>query len=159
MPKTMAIKSMRNVMRMIGWVSRKRKPSTTAARPAWFGESSLRWSGASAGSLCTAYNVANSATKSKKYSQLNPTSGISAPPTTGPTIAPTCWTVMFRLVAAAMCFTPTSLGTIAVRVGWFTAKNACWKAKRTSRIHTLVAPTAANAQNPAAVTINPVVVM
>ena len=47
------------------------------------------------------------------------------PAETGPTIAPNCITVMLSAAAEASWSDGTSLGMIAERVGWLTAKNAC----------------------------------
>ena len=52
----------------------------------------------------------------------------------------------------------SSRGSTALRVGWLTAKNACWTANSPSRSHTLSAWKAACAQNAALVRISPTVV-
>ncbi len=85
--------------------------------------------------------------------------GIRTPATSGPAIAPAMPTVMLSELAAGSSSGSTSLGMIALRVGWLTAKNACCTENRHSSSHTLVLPAAAWAQNSALVTISPSVVM
>ncbi len=60
-----------------------------------------------------------------RYSVERSTQCKSTPASSGPTIAPNCWTVMFSELAAGNCSMGTSRGTAAPRVGQFTAKNAC----------------------------------
>ena len=62
---------------------------------------------------------------------------MSAPPTRGPAMPPAWKTVMFSELAAGSWSTGTSLGRIALRVGWLTAKNACCTANRPSSSQTL----------------------
>jgi len=95
------------------------------------------------GRVHTAAKVANRVMVSIKYSQEKPTSGISIPPTSGPAIAPAIITVILSALAAGNCWVGRSLGRTAVRIGWFTAKNACCRANMPSRSHTSVIPTAA----------------
>ena len=65
---------------------------------------------------------------SNRYSKGKPTSGIRAPPSSGPAIAPALITVMFSELAAGSWSTGISAGNTAVRVGWLTAKQACCRA-------------------------------
>ena len=51
-----------------------------------------------------------------------------------------------------------SFGSTALRVGWLTAKNACWTANRHSSGQTPIPPAAAWSQNSALVAIMPLVV-
>ena len=83
---------------------------------------------------------------------------MSAPPTRGPAIAPAWKTVVDSELAAGSCAAGISLGRIAERVGWFTAKNACWSANRHSSSQTSCSPSAAWTQNSPLVTISPTVV-
>ena len=53
----------------------------------------------------------------------------------------------------------TILGSSALRVGWLTAKNACWTEKSPNSTHTLPRPSAAWTKNSALVPISPSVVM
>jgi hypothetical protein len=71
---------------------------------------------------------------------------------------PACITVMLSEFAAGSCSAGSSLGSTADRVGWLTAKNACWTANRPSSSHTSSASSAACSQNPALVRISPNVV-
>ena len=66
---------------------------------------------------------------------------------------------MFSEFAAGSCSSGTILGSRALRVGWLTAKNACWIAKITRITHTLRTCVAACAQKSALITINPRVVI
>ena len=50
------------------------------------------------------------------------------------------------------------LGSTALRVGWLTAKNACWTANRLSSSQTFAPPRNACSQNSPLVTISPPVV-
>ena len=84
---------------------------------------------------------------------------MSAPPTSGPTIAPAMTTVMLRLVALGSRCIGTIRGRIAVRTGWLTAKNDCWRAKIASSSQTLSRASAACTQNSTAVPMRPAVVM
>ena len=58
-------------------------------------------------------------------------------------MAPAWKTVMFSEFAAGRSLGGSSLGTMALRVGWLTAKNACCTEKSPSSSHTLVLPIAA----------------
>ena len=62
---------------------------------------------------------------------------------------------MFSELAAGSWSSGTSLGRIALRVGWLTAKNACCTANSPSSSHTLPRPSAACSQNAALVRISP----
>jgi hypothetical protein len=85
--------------------------------------------------------------------------GTSSPPSIGPTIAPAWLTVMFSEVAAAIVPSGTMRAVTAVRVGWLTAKKACWTAKTRSSSQTLSRPDAAWAQKARALAIMPIVVI
>ena len=71
---------------------------------------------------------------------------------------PTIMTVMFSESAAGSSSGASSLGRIALRAGWFTAKNACCTANRLSRSQTLVSLNAACSQNRMLVAMGPTVV-
>ena len=84
---------------------------------------------------------------------------MSAPPTSGPAIAPAENTVMLRACAAGICSSGSSFGRIDERTGWLTAKHACCRAKMPSSTHTFCRCRAAWAKNSPPVTISPTVVM
>ena len=86
-------------------------------------------------------------------------SGMSAPPTSGPAMPPACMTVMLSEFAAGRSSWSRMRGSSADRVGWLTAKNACWTAKRDSSSHTSSAPSAAWSQKPVLVAMRPHVVI
>ncbi len=81
------------------------------------------------------------------------------PATSGPPMAPAWKIVMLSELAAGSSSGVSSLGRIALRVGWLTAKNACCTEKRQSSSHTFVLPATACSQKSALVPISPVVVM
>ena len=71
-----------------------------------------------------------------------PATGISAPPTSGPAIAPSDITVMLEGLRGRQLVERQQLRQDrAVRAGWFTAKHACCSAKMPSSNHTLFSPT------------------
>ena len=73
---------------------------------------------------------------------------------------PPAWnTVMFSELAAGSWSVGTSLGRIALRVGWFTAKNACCTANSPSSSQTFPRPSTACSQNAPLVRIRPTVVI
>lgn len=65
---------------------------------------------------------------------------------------------MLSELAEAICSGGSNRAMRALRVGWLTAKNACWVAKSPSTSHTLFRPSAACAQNATAVRPVPAVV-
>ena len=65
---------------------------------------------------------------------------------------------MFSEFAAGSSSSGRILGSTALRVGWFTAKNACWTANRLSSSQTFAPPRKACSQNSPLVTIRPTVV-
>jgi len=75
-------------------------------------------------------------TASMKYNQAMPTTGINTPTSSGPAMTPMLKTVMFSAFAADTISTGTILGRMALRVGWFTAKNPCWAASRIITVQT-----------------------
>ena len=107
------------------------------------------------GSLITAYRIATSVTASMKYSQGRPTSGISTPTSSGPTITPILKTVMPSAFAAGTMSIGTIRGMIALRVGWFTAKKPCWTASSASTSQTDSEPDSAPSHSPMLVTAMP----
>ena len=82
-----------------------------------------------------------------RYSVDRSTQLSSRPASSGPTIAPNCWTVMFSEFAAGSCSTGSIRGMAADLVGWFTAKNACCTDSRHSTAQTLLRARAACAHN------------
>ncbi len=80
------------------------------------------------------------------------------PATSGPAIAPAWNTVMLSELADGSSSSDSSLGRIALRVGWLTAKNACCTENNPRSSQTLPAPRAAWSQKNALVPIRPVVV-
>ncbi len=73
---------------------------------------------------------------------------------------PPAWkTVMFSELAAGSWSIGTSLGRIALRVGWFTAKNACCTENSPSSSQTFPRSRAACSQNAPLVRISPAVVI
>jgi hypothetical protein len=102
--------------------------------------------------------VAKRVQVSTAYRAENPRTGIRAPPTSGPAMAPACITVTFRALAAGSWCAGSSRGSTALLVGWLIAKNACWTANSARSSHTSFAPAAAWAQNAALDRISPTVV-
>jgi hypothetical protein len=62
---------------------------------------------------------------------------------------------MFSAFAAGTCSTGISRGITALRVGWFTARNADWTANSASTTHTLPTPPAAQTQSASDVSAMP----
>lgn len=83
---------------------------------------------------------------------------MSAPPMSGPAMAPPVKTVMFRAFAAGSISCGTIRGSTAERVGWLMPKQACWIEKIDSSSQTLVLPSAACRKKRNEVTIRPHVV-
>ena len=110
---------------------RSRKPSTTSRSPARRRRPSAG-AGGTDGSRQVAHSVASSATASSRYSVDRPTTGMSTPANIGPATAPAWTTVMFSAFAAGRCSAGSSRGRIALRVGWFTARNADCTANSTA---------------------------
>ena len=65
---------------------------------------------------------------------------------------------MLSELAAGSSSSGTILGSTALRVGWLTAKNACWTANRLSSSQTFAPPRNACSQNSPLVAISPTVV-
>ncbi|CAM5666374.1 hypothetical protein SHIRM173S_05185 [Streptomyces hirsutus] len=116
-------------------------------------------SGGRAGSRYTAQTVTHSASASIRYSSASPTTGMSAPASSGPAIWPVCMTVEPRALAAGSSSSGTRRAMEALRAGAFSPQNACCTASRIMSTATESSPAAACAQKSTEVTAIPVLVI
>jgi hypothetical protein len=102
--------------------------------------------------------VTHRASASIRYSEDSPTTGISAPASSGPTTRPVCITVAPSAFAAGSSSAGTSRAMEALRAGELSPKNACCAANSSIRTSTECVPVTACAQKSSDVTAMPLLV-